>query len=89
MAASSFPPTCLITGTSDELVPYEASFRMFEAITQAGAKAELHAYEGLPHGFDAMSEYGRQTAQIQALFLERHVLNPRVVTLPVAAAAAG
>ena len=86
-AASSFPPTCLITGTNDELVPYEASFRMFQALSDAGAKAELHAYEGLPHGFDALSDYGRQTAQIQALFLDRHVREPRAITLPVAAAA--
>jgi acetyl esterase/lipase len=86
--ASSFPPTCLITGTNDALVPYEASFRMFEALTAAGAKAELHAYEGLPHGFDALSDYGRQTAQIQALFLDRHVREPREIVLPTAAAAA-
>lgn len=87
--SAEFPPTCLITGTKDELVPYEASVRMFEALLAAGAKAELHAYEGLPHGFDALPDFGRQTAQIQALFFDRHVVNPRPIVLPQAAAAAG
>ena len=80
----SFPPTCLITGTNDELVPYDASVRMFQALKEAGAKAELHAYDGLPHGFDALPDFGRQTAQVQAMFFDRHVVNPRAITLPVA-----
>jgi acetyl esterase/lipase len=84
---ASWPPTLLITGNRDELVPDESSFAMYRAITQAGARAELHVYEGAPHAFDAISEFGRQTAAIMDLFLDRHVVHPRAVTVAAVAAA--
>ena len=59
--AADFPPTLLITGNKDELVPDEASFRMYRALIDAGAKAELHVYSEAPHAFDATPEFGRQT----------------------------
>lgn len=73
----AFPPTLLITGNKDELVPDEASFRMYRALIDAGAKAELHVYSEAPHAFDSTPEFGRQTAAITALFLDRYVTNPR------------
>ena len=76
-ASAAFPPTLLITGNRDELVPDEASFRMYRALIDAGAKAELHVYADAPHAFDATPEFGRQTAAIMALFLDRYVANPR------------
>jgi acetyl esterase/lipase len=85
--SAAHPPALLITGNRDELVPDESSFAMYRAITQAGGRAELHVYEGAPHGFDAISEFGRQCAAIMALFLDRHVVRPRAVALPQAAAA--
>ena len=86
-ASKVFPPTMLITGNKDELVPVEASFRMYRALIDAGAKAELHVYEGAPHAFDAIPEFGRQTAAIMALFLDRHVVRPREVIIAAVAAA--
>jgi acetyl esterase/lipase len=86
-ANGAFPPTMLITGNNDELVPAEASFRMYRALIDAGAKAELHVYEGAPHGFDAISEFGRQAAAIMALFLDRQVVRPREVSIAAVAAA--
>jgi acetyl esterase/lipase len=76
-ASANFPPTLLITGNKDELVPDEASFRMYRALIDAGAKAELHVYADAPHAFDATPEFGRQAATIMALFLDRYVTNPR------------
>jgi acetyl esterase/lipase len=76
-ASAEFPPTLLITGNKDELVPDEASFRMYRALIDAGANAELHVYADAPHAFDATPEFGRQTAGIMALFLDRYVANPR------------
>ena len=76
-ASASFPPTLLITGNNDELVPDEASFRMYRALIGAGAKAELHVYSEAPHAFDATPEFGRHAAAIMALFLDRYVANPR------------
>ena len=86
-ADKAFPPTLLITGNKDELVPDEASFLMYRTLIDAGAKAELHVYEGAPHGFDAISEFGRQTAAIMALFLDRHIVRPRAVSTAAVAAA--
>ena len=87
-AAAAFPPTLLITGNRDELVPDAASFRMYQALSQAGAPVELHVYAGAPHAFDAVPEFGRQCASIVALFLDRHVAAPRPIIVPQAAATA-
>jgi acetyl esterase/lipase len=86
-ASPSFPPTLLIHGNKDELVPEEASIRMYGALSEAGAPVELHVYDGAPHAFDAIPEFGRQCASIMALFLDRHVANPRPVVVPQPAAA--
>jgi acetyl esterase/lipase len=83
----SWPPTMLITGNKDELVPDESSFHMYKALVEAGAKAELHVYEGAPHAFDALPDFGRQCASIMALFLDRHVVHPREITVATVAAA--
>jgi acetyl esterase/lipase len=76
-ASAKFPPTLLITGNQDELVAPAASFNMYRALVDAGAPAELHVYSEAPHAFDATPEFGRQTAAIEALFLDRYVANPR------------
>lgn len=88
-ASAAFPPTMLITGNRDELVPDESSFRMYRALADAGAKAELHVYEGAPHAFDALPDFGRQCASIMALFLDRLVARPREVSIAAVAAARG
>lgn len=78
-ASASFPPTMLITGNNDELVPDVSSVRMYSALREAGAKAELHIYEGAPHAFDTQPLYGRQCAVLMQTFLDRHVVDPRPV----------
>jgi acetyl esterase/lipase len=75
--SAGFPPTLLITGNKDELVPVESSFLMYDALTKAGARAELHVYEGAPHAFDQEPAFGRQCASIMTLFLDRIVAQPR------------
>jgi len=81
-AGAGFPPTLLIHGGSDELVPVDASLQMYSALAQAGVAVGLHIYEGAPHAFDAVPEFGRQCAELMALFLDRHVVNPRPVVVP-------
>jgi acetyl esterase/lipase len=49
-AKKDFPPTMLIHGNKDELVPVEGSLRMYRALSEAGAPAELHIFNGAPHG---------------------------------------
>lgn len=73
--SANFPPTMLIHGTKDELVPTEASLRMYRDLSAAGVDTELHIFAGEPHGFDAQPALGRQCASMMALFLDRYVLN--------------
>jgi acetyl esterase/lipase len=72
-AHRGFPPTLLLHGNRDELVPETASLRMYEVLAGAGAAAELHLFNGAPHAFDSERELGRRCADLMALFLERHV----------------
>ena len=80
-ARAGFPPTLLIHGSADTLVPPEASLRMHEALAAEKVPVELHMFSGAPHGFDAGRAYGRACAQLMALFLERHGLPPAAPTL--------
>ncbi len=82
--AGAFPPTLLITGNNDELVPDEASFRMYRALIDAGVPAELHVYSEAPHAFDAAPDFGRQCSTIMSLFLDRYVANPRKLSAAAA-----
>ncbi len=86
-ASADFPPTLLITGNKDELVPDEASFRMYRRLIDAGAHCELHVYADAPHAFDALPDFGRQTAGIMQLFLDRYMTRPRDVNVSTVAAA--
>jgi len=72
-ARPDFPPTQLIHGSGDDVVPIRSSFLMYEALDAAGAPVELHTFRGAPHAFDTDPALGRQCAQLMALFLERHV----------------
>ncbi len=77
-----FPPTLLVHGNADDVVPVEASFAMYRNLFDAGAPVELHIYEGAPHAFDALPEFGRQLTDIIALFVDRKVANARAVEMP-------
>jgi acetyl esterase/lipase len=90
-ASKDFPPTIIITGNKDELVPVQQNLAMYNRLIEVGASAELHVYGDAPHAFDATPEFGRQAAAIMALFLDRYVTNPRgfaaaTPTTPVVAA---
>jgi acetyl esterase/lipase len=78
-ASASFPPTMLIHGTEDELVPVASSERLYRALRDAGAKAELHIFNGQKHAFDQQPDYGRLCANMISVFLKRHVLAPAAV----------
>jgi acetyl esterase/lipase len=80
-ARNDFPPTLLVHGNADQVVPVTESLEMYRALSQAGAKVEMHIYEGAPHAFDGVAEFGRQLVDVMALFLDRQVANPRPVSL--------
>ncbi|HTU24613.1 MAG TPA: alpha/beta hydrolase [Pirellulales bacterium] len=46
---AGFPPTILIAGTRDMLL--SATVRVHRKLRAAGIEADLHVFEGMPHGF--------------------------------------
>ena len=77
----TFPPTLLLTGNHDELVDSGESLRLHQALLAAGARSELHVFDGAPHAFDLLPEFGRQCAALVTLFLDTHVLHPRPLVI--------
>jgi acetyl esterase/lipase len=73
-----YAPTLLLHGTADQTVGVGASLTMFTALRAAGVPVELHAIEGVGHIFDLHADFARASAQWIDLFLDRHVVNPRV-----------
>jgi acetyl esterase/lipase len=45
------PPSIIVHGTKDEAVPFPTVVAFQKAMTAAGNRCELKAYEGQPHGF--------------------------------------
>jgi len=76
-AVSTFPPAMILTGNRDETVDWHDSQVMYTKLIEAGARAELHVFDGQPHAFDASPTFGRQCASLMALFLDRHLLEAR------------
>lgn len=73
LASRDFPPTKLIHGSGDDVVPVAASFRMYEALHAHGVPVDIHIYAEQPHAFDADPIYGRATAREMLHFLQRYV----------------
>lgn len=69
----SYPPTMLVHGTGDTVVPISATIRMYEELVEAGVPCDLHVYAEQPHAFDAQPSFGRQVAAEMLLFLDRYL----------------
>jgi acetyl esterase/lipase len=81
-AKAGFPPTILIHGNADQVVPNQESFNMYHALNQACVGVELHIFDGAPHAFDVLPEFAKQCVQLITLFFDRKVVNPRPVSVP-------
>lgn len=77
-----FPPTLLLHGNADELVPARASMRMYEALVAARVPAELHMVADQPHAYVLQRDFHRLSVQTIALFLRRYLGLRPDVTLP-------
>lgn len=75
-AGPGFPPTFLIHGAEDRVVPHVTSQRMFDALQAAGVKAELHIYAGHTHEFADAPYMMELVAAEVANFLHRMVVDP-------------
>lgn len=69
----SFPPTFLLHGTGDRIVPPSASLVMYEALVAAGVPVELHLYAEQPHGFAGQPAFLDLCATEVAHFLHRYL----------------
>jgi len=67
-----FPPTILTTGTRDLLL--SATVLMHRALRRAGVTAELHVWDGMPHGgLGGQSPEDREVVSEIRAFLDRYV----------------
>lgn len=72
-ARAGHPPTLLVHGNADEVVPASHSLRMYEALEKAGVPVELHMYARQPHAFDSDPNLGRHVAATMESFIRRFV----------------
>lgn len=83
-ARADFPPTLLLHGDADAVVPVRASLDMYKALRSAGATVEMHLYANQPHAFDAKPDFGKRTTAEIAFFLDRYVRADEPETAPPA-----
>jgi acetyl esterase/lipase len=77
--SASYPPTLLLHGTADRVVPPSASMRMYEALVEAKVPAELHMVAEQPHGYTVQRDFSRLSCTLISLFLKRYLgLRPKV-----------
>ena len=70
------PPTCLLHGTADALIPYQSSVALFDALETAGVPVELHLLQGQNHEFSALPSLLPHVQDVVALFLKRTLVDP-------------
>jgi acetyl esterase/lipase len=75
---AGYPPTLLLHGTTDSMIPLDQTLRLHSSLQAAGVPTELHIVEGMTHIFDAHPDMAEACAEWIDLFLDRHVVNPRV-----------
>jgi len=76
---ASFPPTLLLHGTADKIVPPSASMRMYEALVEAAVPVDLHMVAEQPHGYVVQRDYHRLSCDQITVFLRRYLgLIPKV-----------
>jgi acetyl esterase/lipase len=74
---AGYPPTFLLHGTADKVVPPSASLVLYEALVKAGVPVELHMYAEQPHGFAGNEEFIDLCAAEIAHFLKRYLVMAR------------
>jgi acetyl esterase/lipase len=74
--SAGFPPACLIHGTADTLIPYQATLGLFGALSAAQVPVELHLYAGEGHEFAARPSMLAPVQATVAQFLKRSMADP-------------
>ena len=76
--AAGYPPTVIFHGFKDTTIPIDSSLRLVQQLRDANVPVEFHGIEGAPHVFDSNAELAVAAAQLADLFMDRHIVNPRV-----------
>lgn len=78
----AYPPALLLHGTADEVIAYRSSVTFFEALRDAGVRADLRLYDGLRHEFVRMDGVMQLCMADVALFLQRAMVDPARYDVP-------
>jgi acetyl esterase/lipase len=68
------PPTLLIHGDADKLVPISHSQRIHAALKEAGVTTDFVTIPGGTHGFTGNPEHNRRATELMVAWFERHLL---------------
>lgn len=74
--SADFPPTFLLHGTADRMVPHVTSQRMFHRLQEKGVPVELHLYPNHTHEFARLPSMLPTVQSEIALFLRRTMVDP-------------
>lgn len=75
--SAQYPPTMLLHGTADEVVPPATSIEMFGLLRGLGVPSDLRLYSGLRHEFVRMDGVLQVAMADVALFLTRTMVDPK------------
>lgn len=73
---AEYPPTFLLHGTADKVVPVSATLRMTDALRSLRTPVETHVYHDQPHGFASFTSFVPLLAVEVASFLRRNLSDP-------------
>lgn len=73
----AFPPTLLAHGETDVAIPTAVTLRAYQALSEAGAKPELHIFRAQNHEFTALPSLIDAVVDEFAFFLRRVVVEPQ------------
>jgi acetyl esterase/lipase len=77
-AHPGIPPTLILQGTRDLLVPHSQATRFAEKLSEVGGACELHVVEGAVHGFERVAPGAEAISLIERSreFLRQHLEAP-------------
>jgi dipeptidyl aminopeptidase/acylaminoacyl peptidase len=67
------PPTCVIHGTVDQLVPVTQSDRLVEKLKEKGVPHYYSRINGWPHAMDAVQAVNNHTRALALNFFDKHL----------------
>ncbi|MEV6904649.1 alpha/beta hydrolase [Amycolatopsis sp. NPDC051372] len=70
----TFPPSFLVHGTGDRVIPYQSSVRLHDFLTARGLHSELRIHAGVGHAFESDPTWAAEVQADVCRFFDR-VLN--------------